>query len=479
MSKDKKDVVIYFVSKVIIGVISLVTVTLYSRLLNPDEYGEYSLIAGLVSALIAIFIGWIGSSALRYYIDYSKDKSEKTRFYSNVIMYTVVMIIAMIAILFIISLLSNVVPINKYLIATIIFTVSLSFMEVFEKIFRASQKTVIYAISMVFQVISNIVIFYILVKFEIGANSVLYSTALSKIIFVIISIITLKVLFHFNILTFDKQLLKRFLKFGIPMIGVWGISWILSYCDRYIIALFYEDYDVGIYDMSYKIAENSINVIITSFTLAVYPILIKVFKNEGKEKLELKIKSVIKYFFILTIPSIVGLSLIVNKLYLSVIDMKYYSGRYIIALVCIGMMFNGFNAILNKTWQLKEKTKNIFYVMLVTVIINIILNMIFIPMFGIIAAAVTTLVSYFISNVITFIFIRKDFRLMIDYKSLIKTIISCTVMASFLIWFNRYVNGLLMMIVEIIIAVLIYGLMSIILKNISVKEVLNLKNENK
>ena len=72
MSNEKKDIGLFFIYKIIIGVIGLLLVTFYSSLIDPSDYGDYSLISGFVSALISIFIGWIGSSSLRYYIDYEK-----------------------------------------------------------------------------------------------------------------------------------------------------------------------------------------------------------------------------------------------------------------------------------------------------------------------------------------------------------------------------------------------------------------------
>jgi O-antigen/teichoic acid export membrane protein len=349
-------------------------------------------------------------------------------------------------------------------------------MDVFEKILRASQNNKAYASAIIVQSLANIGLFYVFVKYNETASSILLSASLSRLLFLLIAFISLGVFKYVRVNTYDKRILKKFLDFGIPMIGVWGISWVLSYCDRYIIAYFHDSYNVGLYDMSYKLAENSLNMLVSSFTLAVYPILIKLWKEKGKNAVELKTRGVIKYYFMLVIPGLVGLTLILDKLFINIIDKKYIPGRYVIIIVAVGMVFNGFNAIMNKIWQLKEKTKNIFNIMLVTVAINIILNILLIPSYGINAAAATTLFSYICSNVITYLMIRKEFKLEFDIKSIVKTMISTMVMSAYVIWFNNYVDTTLLLLIEVLVAGLIYAMMQILTNNVSINEVRRMKH---
>ena len=395
---------------------------------------------------------------------------------SNVMLYLSIMTLSIALIISIFSLFSSIIPISRYLLPTIIYVINISFMDVFEKILRASQNNKAYASAIIVQSLANIGLFYVFVKYNETASSILLSASLSRLLFLLIAFISLGVFKYVRVNTYDKRILKKFLDFGIPMIGVWGISWVLSYCDRYIIAYFHDSYNVGLYDMSYKLAENSLNMLVSSFTLAVYPILIKLWKEKGKNAVELKTRGVIKYYFMLVIPGLVGLTLILDKLFINIIDKKYIPGRYVIIIVAVGMVFNGFNAIMNKIWQLKEKTKNIFNIMLVTVAINIILNILLIPSYGINAAAATTLFSYICSNVITYLMIRKEFKLEFDIKSIVKTMISTMVMSAYVIWFNNYVDTTLLLLIEVLVAGLIYAMMQILTNNVSINEVRRMKH---
>lgn len=469
----KKDVVVYFISKVIVGLFGILLIKLYSTLLDPSSYGEFSLISGLVSALVSIFIGWIGSSSLRYFDEY---KNNKKFFFTNIIIYIITMILVVFTALVVLSIFVERIPISKYLLFVLFFTVAVSLQDIFEKILRADGKTVTYSILVAVQSIASLGLFYLFANvLKLDTISIFLSSAISKMIFVVVALIALGVAFEFKYIKLDKKLLKKFLQYGIPMIGIWGVGWILNYCDRYIIAVFNENYDVGIYDISCKISENTINIIVSAFTLAVFPALIRIWNNGGRDKVEGKMTEVFQYYFFLVLPAVTGLALISPKLYLGILDKQYESGAIIIIIYSIGVFFNGFNSLLNKIWQLNEKTNRILIIMIISVILNIVLNIIFIPIFGIVAAAVTTVASYLITSILTFYFIRKEFTVRINYSSLIKTVFSCIVMGTFIFYFNGYVSNMLLLIVEIIISILIYAIMTLITNNVNIINIIKRK----
>lgn len=460
----KKDVVIYFISKIIIGIIGLVVLKLYSSMIDPAGYGEYSLVASLVTALISIFIGWIGSSALRYYDEY---KDKKILLFTNITFYYIFMLMLCYIILYLCKYLMPTIPIEKYYIFIVFFTMTMSMQEILEKLLRASNKTVVYALASVVQSILSIILFYIIVKYtNLEAESIFISAAMSKAVFVIMSLFTLGYIIKFRGFRIDKKILKKFLNYGIPMIGVWGVGWILHYCDRYIISMYINNYEVGIYDMSCKISENTINLLISSFTLSIFPMLIRDWNKGGKKVIEDKFKTIVKYYNLIILPAVVGLILISDKLYLGIIDPKYASGKLVIIIISIGTFINGLNSILNKIWQLNEKTKNILYILIASVIINLVLNIILIPSMGINAAALTTLISYVFSIVVTYVFVRKEMIIKFDVKSFGKTIISCFVMSVFILIANTIVDSLIGLFIEVILAILIYVVSTLLLKNI-------------
>ena len=191
MQENKKDVLLFFVSKIIVGIVGFLLISLYSSRINPADYGDYSLISGYISALTAILIGWIGSSALRYYVDYEE---EKILFYSNVFILGIIMFLVMLIIVFITCLFSSSMPIAKYIIPSVLLCFSASFLELSEKLFRACKKTKQYAIILSIQSILSILLFYLFEYImNLGVLAVFYSVFISKFVFITFTLCYLKV----------------------------------------------------------------------------------------------------------------------------------------------------------------------------------------------------------------------------------------------------------------------------------------------
>lgn len=466
---NKKDVALFFVAKTIVGLIGVVLISLYSKKLSASEYGQYSLISGLISALSSVIVGWIGSAALRYYIDY-KDHEEK-RFITNTILYTLLATIFVCALTLLIGGLSDKIEIRRYVFSSLLYATCFSFFEVIEKTLRACGKTKIYAIATIIQSIVSLTLFVLITHIVDDANSILLSTSLARLIFITIAFCVLRVMCRINPRLLDLSMLKKFLKYGIPMIGVWGMTWLLGYCDRYIIALYNNSSEVGLYDMSYKVAENSVNVIISAFTLAIFPVLIRTWKKYGKKATEEQIRNTINYYNMLVMPAICGLSLLTKDLYGTFISNSYSEGSTIILIVAIGMYFNGLNSIINKAWQLKEKTSRIFYIMLFATMLNILLNLLLIPKFGINVAAITTLLSYVCSTIITAALIRKDMKIEIDKYSLLKTLVSVMLMGVSILLVDAFrVSGMYAIVLKIILGIIVYAILTIVFDNMDCRK---------
>lgn len=452
MKSGKIDVLLYFFTKALSGILSFVLVSLYTFLLKPGVYGNYSLIYGVVNVAISILMGWISSSCLRYYSDY---KNNKNSFYTNVVIDWLLMILLSFIIIITISLFSINIPIKPFLTYVLLLLVFNSIYEIFNSILRANKSTFIYLCVIVGQYLITIPSFIIMLKvFHMDLNGIFISLILSYFVMSTFLVFHFKIYKYINLKYYSGTIQKRFLKYGIPMIGVWATSWILNYSDRYLIKIFCSSSEVGLYDIGYKLAENSINILITSLSMAMMPILIDKYNNDGEKAAEDIHYKFLKYYFILVIPSVLGLIAIKDDIYGILINKQYIDGSMTIVFISLSMLFFGFNQMIYKLLQLKEKTNRILVFTIISVILNIILNVILIPKYGFIMAAITTLISNVISTLIAYIDISKYFAIRIDFKSLIKVLISGTVM--FLAVSNIKSSNLFELCIIVLISIVIY-----------------------
>ncbi len=97
-------------------------------------------------------------------------------------------------------------------------------------------------------------------------------------------------------------------------------------------------------------------------------------------------------------------------------------------------------------------------------LINLILNIIFVPRFGIVAAAASTMLSYVFSLVFMSYYSLKYMRLDVDWLSIGKCILAAIVMGVIICIFQGNVS------LKVVIGVAVYSLVAYLLKVVSPKE---------
>lgn len=100
---------------------------------------------------------------------------------------------------------------------------------------------------------------------------------------------------------------------------------------------------------------------------------------------------------------------IINVVYGS----AFYEAAQILSLHCISIIFIGFLTSSSKELIAKDKYNFIFYRDITGLFSNLILNIILIPAYGALGAAVSTLISYFIASVISNLFFSETKKVLI------------------------------------------------------------------
>ena len=105
---------------------------------------------------------------------------------------------------------------------------------------------------------------------------------------------------------------------------------------------------------------------------------------------------------------------------------------------------------------------------MIAALLNLGLNFIFIPKFGIMGAAITTLIAYTTVFIITWHYSFRGFKFNIDWKFISKSIFASILMTLFIFWFSPI--GLSKTIIAIILGALLYGVLTFLLKSFTKEE---------
>lgn len=472
MTKAKVNTLIYFVGTIILTILNFIISLLYSNMFNPESYGSYSLVFSVYSLISQILIGWIGQATIRYYTKDLRKKMISSVLITHFFFSILIVIITNLTLLFI-----NINNNEKimYFIFSIIFFFE-TFLAFVNSILRSENNSKQYSINTNLNSLLKILVL-LLLYYVFGYHNIIaltISLLASEVIQTVYLFIKLKLYKSISVREYDVEVFKKMFKYGFPLIGVAITSWILNVSDRFIIDFYYDANAVGLYSYSYTLANSLVSLIMQFIMLGAYPHIVDTWNNYGKEKTEQIISNYLKLYLILIMPLCFGFGLM-SKYFFEIFTNSLYHESYLnFFITSLGIAVLGLTQYTNKTWELHKKTNIILLFNIIAAILNIILNIIFIPKYGYLCGSITTLVSFIIYFIISVIFGRKKLSVKIPFIDFVKILSSCLIFSIFIITLdnilnlNNNVNFLLV----VFSSVVIYFVCLIKLKTFDIKELL-------
>jgi O-antigen/teichoic acid export membrane protein len=412
---------IYSISNLAAKASGVILLPLYSSFFSVSEFGILGILEVTISILTEILNFGLGQSLVMLsnhndYID--KRKS---------IFYTLSLISFLIIIIFIVlgetsiplisKLFQNQNDFYSYLRLSI-YVISLRVINnfFFNKL-RADEKSGWFTTSNLFKLGLTLGLIAYFVAFrKVGIVGVLYSYIISEAVLLIILI---PAMIRQMYLHFEKEIISVAIKFGFPLIFMSIAMLILNVSDRYILKYFTNYKEVGLYDLGYRISGVVNMFIIVPFNMAIMPIAYQMYQQEGDKRYFSKIMT---YLTIILVWISLALSLFSKELIkIFALNSDYWAAAKVIPVILFSYIFFGMRIIANLGMLLTTKTKSLALVTIAASLLNIVLNIIFIPKWGMMAAAYSTLISFILLYWLTYFLSQKYYR--IPYENM-KTIVT-------------------------------------------------------
>ena len=454
-----------FISK--IG--GLIFTILIARLLLPELFGIYNLAFSVVIIAIALTNLGFDTTVVRYVSDaLGKNQKSKARSYFKYLLkIKSILIIVVILIFLLISkyLAYNVFnkPILFYpLLFSCLYLLIESLRGFISSLFLAIKNLRVTPILEIILQVSKILFSLLAVLFlssEFKISGIFVALAISAFLSLLFSLVVLikkeKYLFFGKKVVTEKSNLLKYLKY----IGLTTLSLVFfGSIDTLMLGAFVDASYIGYY-------RAALGLVITLVSLlSISGILLPIFTQIHKKRLERGFKKTFKYTIMLAIPATLGIIFVAKYLIFTVYGSEYMlavPSLYVLSvLVLIGPLITFYTTL----FSAKEKAKFLAKSLFIALVINIILNYVLIKAlltisqdYAIIGAGIATVVSRIFLLITLSVKTKFQLKLKVDKIHIIKPLIASLIMVLFLLLFNYLFNiNWIMGIVEIILAVLIY-----------------------
>ena len=187
---------------------------------------------------------------------------------------------------------------------------------------------------------------------------------------------------------FDKEYWKLSLSLSLPLVGYSVASQILTVSDRMMISQMVGNSAVGIYSTLYTVSSLSLLVwqaVHSSFV----PYIFRNIENGGDGIKRVSLQLMTFYAAVAVL-----MTFLAPEIVRILATEEYYEAIYIMPPIAAGVFFTSFANLYSDIAVYYKKTKYVMYPAIIAAISNLILNYIFIKIYGYMAAAYTTLFSY-------------------------------------------------------------------------------------
>lgn len=382
--------------------ISVLSVPLFTRIMSTEQYGQYNAYLSW-EAVFEIFVSFrlyagVYDKGMNKYKD-RRDEYALSMQYTCSVLTIICVSIYLILYKFINQLTGLSTLITVAMFIELFLCTPMKFWSV-KKRYEFDYKSIVIA-TMILALLNPVVgILVVYVSNEKGLARILS--------LIVVNIIYGLVFYVINIVKgrwkYRVDLARFAIKFNAPLLPHYFSEYILNSSDKIMIQKIIGYSEVGLYSVAYS-AGMLLTIVTTSINQALVPWLYQEMDKSSFKRINTVICSI---GFIVLLPLTLFI-LLAPELVLLLAGDVYSQSVYVIPPVCASIFFLFWYTLCANVEFYYDKNKFTMFISLIGALVNVFLNLVFIPLFGYLAAGYTTLFSYMVYGIGHMIFMEKVF----------------------------------------------------------------------
>ena len=387
-----KDSIIYTIPTILSRGISIILVPLYTRVLNPSDYGSLDLFMVFTSIVNLVIALEISQGVSRFYAS-EGDSYRKTLYASTSLWFTLVCYTLFCSLMIYLSssvydfIMGQSNHLNAFRCGIFYVLVNGVFYLAQNQLRWELKSKEYFFVSITLTIVTAVLGLYFTCLKELGLFGLILAMTIGCITALIFAVFLLRQSYRFR---FCRNCLLEMLKYSSPFVASGIAVWITLYVDRLMINHFLSIYDVGLFSVGYKVSSIA-GLAIVGFQGALTPLVFAHYKNP---KTANDIEKIFRYFIAISLSIYLFLGLFVQEILILMTAPSYYDASLVVAYLIPAIFFSKMY-IFAPGIGIAKKTEIILLIYLFGGFLNLLLNYLLIPKFGIMGASLATMFSYF------------------------------------------------------------------------------------
>jgi O-antigen/teichoic acid export membrane protein len=255
-----------------------------------------------------------------------------------------------------------------------------------------------------------------------------------------------------------NRLTAEMFRYGLPLTLTFLAFIVVGLADRFLIGWLLGSAAVAPYAAAYDLVQQLIGAIMSVLFLAAFPMVVQLLEEEGDESARMRLRALGRALIGIGLPAAVGLGALSTEISEVLFGVAYQHDATKIMPWLAGAIFIGCikSFYLDVVFQLRHATKYQGYIAALMAAVNVALNILLLPRYGVIGAAWATVAAFLIGALVSWRIGSTVFSL----PSLRLDFFKCVSASAFMVipmFFLPHVHGIVWLLIKIALGITTYS----------------------
>lgn len=400
----------YLLARGIPGIINFGALAVYTRLLAPEEFGRYAtVLAGVGLANVVIF-QWLRLVLGRFY-PAAEHQDDPKRFLAGILAIFLTLAVAVTGVGVLLALWLPDPAWQRLLALAVPLLLAQAWFELNLRLATARLEPSRYGRLLGSKAVIALTVGGVLAWIGFGAAAPLIGLLVAHFIAFLL----------FAFLTWqgvgprwpEAALLRAQLRYGLPLTVTFALGWVVSGSDRLLLAWLIDERTVGVYTAGYDLAFQSLTLFLIIINTAASPLAINALEKQGTNEARLQLAQNGELIIAAALAGAVGLVILGAQLVALLIGEEFRAeALLVLPWVAVAAALAGVKSYyFDFAFHLGRNSRLLVITGAIAAIVNLVLNVMLIPKFGMIGAAWATLTAFGVGAAASAWFGRRAFNM--------------------------------------------------------------------
>lgn len=256
----------------------------------------------------------------------------------------------------------------------------------------------------------------------------------------------------------DWTMLKGLALYGLPLSLTVALTVVIGTSDRYLIAWLMGEDAAGLYAVAADFTGQTVTLLMTSIHLAMFPVAVRAWERGGAAEACQRMRANASLLLAVGVPCVVGLVVLAPGISNCFLGRNFRGAAAgIIPVVALGTFLAGLKAYhFDAAFQFVHRTLSQVWIVLIAAVLNIALNLVAIPRWGILGAAWASVIAFIVAITLTVLVGRRHVALPLPAGACVRIVLAGGLMGLLLApWRGHVAPGALAL--QIVAGAAVYG----------------------